>query len=142
MQETQLQAPYSFLRVSSRAHLPALREAGQGEPDAGSDVSGGEDVDGELQGPHVGHGNVQRTLQVDEECYQLWFEGRNQINFCSEPPRAAIFFTALSGFALLDQGYVADLLQSRLVLLALNNTLNSKDNTFFHDTDTMDTLLL
>ena len=56
------------------------------------------------------------------------------------PQEPLFFFTALSGFALLDQGYVADLLQSRFVLLALNNTLNSKDNAFFHDTDTMDTL--
>ena len=81
-----------YLPLKSGAHVPSLGEAGQGEPDAGSDVGGGEDVDGELQGPHVGHGNVQRTLQVVEEGYQLWQKRGNQVNYCYELPHIRVNF--------------------------------------------------
>lgn len=69
--ESGIHACKQYHPLKSGTHVPSLGEAGQREPDAGSDVGSGEDVDGELQGPHVGHGNVQRTLQAVKEDYQL-----------------------------------------------------------------------
>ena len=54
--------------------------AGEREPDAGTDVSDGQDVKGKLKNPGIDHRDIQRTLQVIEQGHHLKGQMDGQID--------------------------------------------------------------